>query len=97
MLLVKIVGSIVATHKDPKLTGGKLLIGKEIRLDGSTTETYHVAYDAVGAGEGEVCVIVRGSSARLTPLTGDKPVDSAIIAIVDEIELGGEIVFRKGR
>ncbi len=95
MLLVKIVGSIVATQKDPKLQGGKLLIGKEIRLDGSTTDTYHVAYDAVGAGEGEVCVIVRGSSARMTPLTGDKPVDSAIIAIVDEIEICGELVWRK--
>ncbi len=97
MLLVRIIGSVVATHKDPNLTGGKLLICKEIRLDGSTTETYHVAYDAAGAGEGEVCVIVRGSSARLTPLTSDKPVDSTIIAIVDEIEVGGEIVFRKER
>ncbi len=95
MLLVKIVGSIVATHKDPKLHGGKLLIGKEIRLDGSTTDIYHVAYDSVGAGEGEICVIVRGSSARMTPLTGDKPVDCAIIAIVDEIEIGREIVWRK--
>lgn len=95
MILLKIIGSIVATRKDPKLEGAKLLIGKEIHLDGSTSETYHVAYDTVGAGEGEVVIIVRGSSARMTPLTGDKPVDSAIIAIVDEIEVGGEIVFRK--
>jgi ethanolamine utilization protein EutN len=95
VLLLRIVGSIVATHKDPKLEGAKLLIGKEIRLDGSTTDTYHVAYDTVGAGEGEVVIIVRGSSARMTPLTGDKPVDSAIVAVVDEIEIAGEIVFRK--
>ncbi len=97
MNLVKIVGSIVATQKDPKLQGSKLLIGKEIRLDGTMTETYHVAIDTIGVGEGEVVIVVRGSSARLTELSHDRPVDSAIIAVVDEIELGGEIVWRKSR
>ena len=95
MNLVKIVGSIVATHKDPKLDGSKLLIGREIRLDGTMTDIYHVAIDTVGVGEGEVVIIVRGSSARLTELSANKPVDSAIIAVVDEIELGGEIIWRK--
>ncbi len=97
MNLVKIVGSIVATQKDPKLQGSKLLIGKEILLDGTMTEVYHVAIDTIGVGEGEVAIIVRGSSARLTEQSNNKPVDSAIIAVVDEIELGGEIVWRKTR
>lgn len=95
MLLVKIVGSLVATQKDPKLDGSKLLIAKEIRLDGTMTDTYHVAVDTVGAGYGEVVVIVRGSSARMTDFTGNKPVDSAIIAIVDEIEVNDKIVWKK--
>jgi len=95
MNLVKIVGTVVATHKDPKLNGSKLLIGKEIRLDGTMTETYHVAVDTVGVGMGEVVVIVRGSSARMTELTREQPVDTAIIAVVDEIEIAGEIVWRK--
>jgi ethanolamine utilization protein EutN len=95
MNLIKIVGSIVATHKDPKLEGSKLLIGREIRLDGTMTDTYHVAIDTVGVGEGEVVIVVRGSSARLTELSNNKPVDSAIIAVVDEIEMGGEIIWRK--
>ena len=95
MILARIVGSLVATHKDVKLEGSKFLIGKEIRLDGTTTETYHVAVDTVGAGLGEVVLIVRGSSARMTATTGDKPVDSAIIAVVDEIEVAGEVVWRK--
>lgn len=95
MNLVKIVGSIVATQKDPKLQGSKLLIGKEIRLDGTVTDVYHVAIDTIGVGVGEVAIIVRGSSARLTEISNNKPVDSAIIAIVDEIELGGEVVWRK--
>jgi len=95
MNLVRIVGTLVATHKDPKLQGSKLLIGKEIRLDGSMTEIYHVAIDTVGAGMGEVVLVVRGSSARMTDFTKDKPVDSAIIAVIDEIEVAGEIVWRK--
>lgn len=95
MLLIQIVGTVVATHKDPKLDGLKFLIGKEIRLDGSMTETYHVAVDSIGVGPGEVVIIVRGSSARLTEATDKKPVDTAIIGVVDEIEVGGEIVWRK--
>ena len=95
MLLVKIVGSLVATQKDPNLDGSKLLIGKEIRLDGELTETYHVAVDTVGAGQGEVVVLVRGSSARMTEFTGHKPIDTAVIAIVDEIEIDRQIVWKK--
>jgi len=95
MLLIRIVGTVVATHKDPKLDGLKLLIGKEINLDGSVTETYHVAVDTVGVGPGEVVVVCRGSSARMTEITDGKPVDTSIIAVVDEIEVNGNIVWRK--
>jgi ethanolamine utilization protein EutN len=59
------------------------------------TDTYHVAIDTVGVGEGEVVIVVRGSSARLTELSNNKPVDSAIIAVVDEIEISGEIIWKK--
>jgi ethanolamine utilization protein EutN len=95
MQLMQIVGTVVATQKDPKLDGLKLLIGKEIRLDGTLTETYHVAVDTMGVGPGEVVIIVRGSSARLTDATDKKPVDTAIIGVVDEIEVAGSIVWKK--
>lgn len=95
MLLVQIVGTIVSTHKDPKLEGLKLLVGQEINLDGSVTETYHVAVDTVGVGPGEVVIVVRGSSARMTEITDGKPVDTAIIAVVEEIEVNRQIIWRK--
>ena len=95
MLLVQIVGTVVSTHKDPKLNGLKLLIGKEIELDGKMTERYHVAVDTVGVGSGEVVILVRGSSARMTETTDKKPVDTAIIAVVDEIEVAGKIIWKK--
>lgn len=95
MLLVQIVGTVVSTHKDPKLNGLKLLVGKEIELDGKLTERYHVAVDTVGVGSGEVVILVRGSSARMTETTDKKPVDTAIIAVVDEIEVAGKIIWKK--
>jgi len=95
MQLMQVVGTVVSTQKDEKLNGVKFLIGKEIRMDGTMTETYHVAVDTVGAGPGEVVIIVRGSSARLTDATDKKPVDTAIIGIVDEIEVAGNIVWKK--
>jgi ethanolamine utilization protein EutN len=95
MLLVQIVGTVVSTHKDPKLKGLKLLIGKEIELNGKLTERYHVAVDTVGVGPGEVVVIVRGSSARMTETTDKKPVDTAIIAVVEEIEVDGKVIWKK--
>ena len=95
MQLIHIVGNVVSTQKDPKLDGLKLLIGQEIQLDGELTDTYHVAIDTIGVGQGEVVVIVRGSSARLTEVTDKKPVDAAIIAVVDEIEVAGKITWKK--
>ena len=49
-----------------------------------------VAADAVGAGEGEVVLYASGSSARQTVATKDRPVDAVIMAIVDEVEVGGD-------
>lgn len=95
MQLIHIVGNVVSTQKDPKLEGLKILIGQEILLDGKLTDTYHVAIDTIGVGQGEVVVIVRGSSARLTEATDKKPVDAAIIAVVDEIEVAGKITWKK--
>ena len=95
MQLIKIVGNVVSTLKDPKLQGLKLLLGQEILLNGNMTDIYHVAVDTIGVGQGEVVVIVRGSSARLTETTNGKPVDTAIVAVVDEIEVTGTIVWKK--
>jgi len=95
MLLVQIVGTVVSTLKDPKLDGLKLLISKEIELNGKLTDRYHVAVDTVGVGQGEVVVLVRGSSARLTEATDKKPVDTAIIAVVEEIEVDGKVIWKK--
>ena len=90
MLIGQVVGTVVATRKEPELEGVKLLVVKGVDLDGKTTNTVIVAADAVGAGVGELVLYAAGSSARQTEVTRYKPVDHVIMAIVDEITVNGK-------
>jgi microcompartment protein CcmK/EutM len=86
MIIARILGSIVSTQKDPRLSGKKLLIVKPVNLDGTDQSGYLVAVDTVGAGFHEKVLIVAGSSARLAEGNKDCPVDSAIIGVIDTID-----------
>jgi len=96
MFLAKVVGTVVATQKDPKLAGLKLLLVQNLSLDMKLTSSFVVAADAVGAGKDEVVVCATGSSARLTEMTEGLPVDAVIMAIADTLEVAGSIVYQKG-
>ena len=91
----KVIGTVVASRKDPKLEGLKLLLVQQTDLAGTPKGAQVVAVDSVGAGIGEVVLYCSGSSARQTDVTQNRPVDTVIMAIVDEIEAGGETTFRK--
>jgi microcompartment protein CcmK/EutM len=96
MVIARVVGNVVATHKSEKIEGITFLLLE--RLDVATMQgkqDYVVAMDAVGAGIGEVVFYVTGSSARLTKVTEGKPADATIIAIVDNIEKDGQYVYQK--
>lgn len=95
MNLGKVVGTVVATRKDEKLTGTKLQVVKQIDLGGKETGSFVVAIDAVGAGPGEVVLYASGSSARQTDITQNRPADAVIMAIVDSVEVEGDIVYQK--
>jgi microcompartment protein CcmK/EutM len=90
VVLGKIIGTLVASRKEPTLEGLKLLVVRACDVDGNPTGGIAVAVDAVGAGIGEVVLYVSGSSARQTQVTQNRPVDATIMAIVDEIAVGGE-------
>ena len=95
MNIGKVIGTVVASRKDPKLEGLKLLLVQATDLAGTPKGGQVVAVDSVGAGMGEVVLYCSGSSARQTDVTQNRPVDTVIMAIVDEIEAGGETSFRK--
>jgi microcompartment protein CcmK/EutM len=87
VLLARIVGTVVATRKDPRLVSSKLLIVRPIDPQGAPEGSHLVAVDTVDAGVGETVLIVSGSSARMAAGLKDCPVDAAIIGIVDTVEM----------
>ena len=95
MTLGRVVGTVVATRKEGRLDGFKLQVVETVTLDLEPTGSFVVAVDAVGAGPGEIVITSAGSSARLTHVTQDKPVDAVIVGIVDTVETGGDIRYDK--
>ena len=87
MILAKVVGTVVATRKDPRLVSSKLLIARPMDPKGKAEGTYIVAIDTVDAGFGETVLIVSGSSARMAAGLKDCPVDAAIVGIVDAVDV----------
>ena len=90
MKLGRVIGTVVATRKDPSLEGTKLLVVENLAMDLAAEGGYVVAVDAVGAGAGEVVLYASGSSARQTPVTRERPVDAVIMAIVDSFDATGK-------
>ncbi|HWL07666.1 MAG TPA: EutN/CcmL family microcompartment protein [Planctomicrobium sp.] len=100
MFIAKITGNLTATQKVESLIGQKLFIVEPLRVDEqshdslkSTGRTF-IAVDTVGAGEGEIVLIVQGSSARFTDETKTLPIDCAIVGIIDTVQMGGHNIYR---
>ncbi|MFC2145106.1 EutN/CcmL family microcompartment protein [Actinomycetota bacterium] len=87
MKLVKVIGSVTSTIKDDTLKGFKLLMVNTIGTDLKPTGDYYVAADTVGVGEGELALIVTGSTAKQTEATKGKNIDATIVAKVDRVNL----------
>ena len=87
MIFAKVIGTIVATQKDENLDGKKLLLCKEVDHTGKPLKTYHVAVDAVQAGEGNFVLLSYGSSARMTEYTRKSPIDAVVMAIIDDVQI----------
>jgi len=95
MQLAKVIGTVVATRKEESVTGLKLLILKQVDVQGQETGSCLVAADAVGAGIGEIVLYATGSSARQTVVTDKRPCDAVIMAIVDSWEVNGQMKYKK--
>jgi microcompartment protein CcmK/EutM len=87
MIFAKVIGTVVSSQKDENLSGKKLLLCREVDHNGKPLKSYHVAADAVQAGEGNFVLLTYGSSARMTEVTKNAPIDAVIIAIIDDIQI----------
>jgi microcompartment protein CcmK/EutM len=96
MKICKVIGNVVSTEKDESLKNFKLLIVQPVdMIDFKPESSPFVAVDAVGAGAGEIVMVVTGSSSRLTAMTKDRPTDATIQAIIDFIFINGKETYKK--
>ncbi len=103
MFLAKVTGTVVSSVKDKTLLGQKLLVIEplNVKYDESqkpaslgNTGRAIVAIDVVGCGEGQLVLVVQGSSARMTEQTKNLPADAVIVGIVDEATYGGKRFYQ---
>ena len=87
MKMVKVIGSVTSTIKLDHLIGFKLLFVQSVDWDLNGRKEYFVAVDTVGLGEGEVGLMVTGSTARRTDATKNKNIDGTLVAKVERVDL----------
>ncbi|HEX8342712.1 MAG TPA: EutN/CcmL family microcompartment protein [Tepidisphaeraceae bacterium] len=104
MFLARVTGQVVSVVKDKSLNGQKLLVVEPLNVKyedktGTTpaslgnTGRAIVAIDVVGCGEGQLVLVVQGSSARMTEYTKNLPADAVIVGIVDSATYAGKTFY----
>ena len=88
MQLARVIGDVVASHKDTNLSALKLLVLQPLSADGSDAGRTLVAVDAIGAGVGETVFFVRGKEASFPFFPTEVPTDAGVVGIVDHWDLG---------
>jgi microcompartment protein CcmK/EutM len=83
MQIARVIGDVVTTMKDEKLSGIKLLVLQPLDPEGNASGRTLVAVDAVGAGVGETVFFVRGKEASFPFHPTEVPADAGIVGIVD--------------
>jgi len=106
MFLGRVVGHVVASQKDKVLNGQKLIVVEPLNVkyeEGTSVPTALgntgraiVCLDVVGCGEGQLVMVVQGSSARMTEPTKNLPADAVIIGIVDSAVFDGKTFYQAG-
>ena len=89
MILGRVVGNVVATQKNDRYEGAKVLVVEPVDLDGARVGAEFLALDSVDAGPGDVVLVVREGWAASTAATGrpQAAIDAAIVGVVDRVDL----------
>lgn len=102
MILARVEGNVVATKKNAKMTGAKLLFVRPLTVDSPSAKQFKeglntlVAVDSLGAGPNDIVLIVQGSSARLASSEKDTPVDAVVTGIVDSVDISKQLLYQAG-
>ncbi|MDO9630893.1 MAG: EutN/CcmL family microcompartment protein [Humidesulfovibrio sp.] len=89
-----VAGQVVSTVRDPGLPNLKFLLVNIVDAQGNVVCPGQVAADILGAGEGEMVLLVRGSSARVV-MEARTPLDLSVIGIVDQVTSRDTVFYNK--
>jgi len=95
MQIAKVRGTVVSSQKEPSLRGAKLLLLQLVDEEGRLLPKYEVAADNVGAGVDEWVLVSLGSAARQVPGNEQRPLDAAVVAIIDSVRVGDRLIYGK--
>lgn len=95
MQIARVRGTVTSTQKEPSLRGIKFLVLQLMDEEGQPLPMYEVAADSVGAGVDEWVLVSRGSAARQVPGSEQRPVDAAVIAIIDTVSVENRLLYSK--
>ncbi|MBD1211829.1 EutN/CcmL family microcompartment protein [Dolichospermum planctonicum CS-1226] len=96
MQIARVRGTVTSTQKDPSLRGVKLLMLQLVDENGNLLPVYEVAADnSVGAGVNEWVLVSRGSAARQVLGNEQRPLDAAVVAIIDTIYVEDRVIYSK--
>ena len=89
MLLARVIGNVVATQKNFRYDGGRLMLCRQITPEGADMDYTTLALDSVDSGVGDIVLIVQEGWGASTAATGKigAAIDSAIVGVVDKIDL----------
>jgi len=90
MLIARVIGEMVSTHKHSSHVGRKALVVQPLDLDGSNRGDPVIAFDAVDAGVGDqVLLVTEGFSAMTCVGRPESPIDMAVVGVIDRIDFDG--------
>ena len=95
MTLARVRGSVVATRRSDKVEGAKWLLVETCDQVGKGRGDYLVALDLIDADRGQLVLLAQGSGCRWTARTADEPMDALVVAIVEQIDRGGEYCWNE--
>lgn len=95
MQIAKVRGTVTSTQKEESLRGAKFLVLQLMDDEGQPLPRYEVAADSVGAGIDEWVLVSFGSAARQVPGSERRPVDAAVIAIIDTVSVDNRLLYSK--
>lgn len=89
MIIAKVIGNVVATQKNQRYEGGRIMLCRKLTPEFNETSFTLLALDGVDAGEGDIVLIAREGFSASTAATGrpGAAIDSAIVGVVDRVDI----------